>query len=88
MTASYAVSASWAPQSVINLSGYLSSSWTGSNISQFAGTASYATVAQTALNTPTASTALTSSYFYRASGSGAWKIYIEETYGDLVFDFS
>ena len=51
----------------------------------YALTTSYASVAQTVY---TASTALTSSYFYRASGSGAWRIYVNDTSGDLVWDFS
>lgn len=45
-------------------------------------TASYAATASVTV------TSLTSSYFYRESGSGAWKIYVDEVAGDLTFDFS
>lgn len=53
-----------------------------------ATSASYSDVAVNVLNVPTASSALTASYFYRESGSGAWKIYVHPTYGDLIFEFS
>lgn len=38
-------------------------------------------------NATTASTSLTSSYFYSKYSTGAWHIYVNSTNGDLVFNY-
>ena len=72
-TASWAISASWAPSTPSSAT--VSASWASQSLS-----ASWA---------PTTSTSsvnsLTSSYFYSPSGSGAWRIFVSGS--DLVFQY-
>ena len=46
-----------------------------------------ASVAISASNAASASNSLTSSYFYSVSGSGAWRIYVNQGTGDLTFAY-
>ena len=79
ITASSAVTASWA----VTASNSITSSHSAH--SAFATSASWAS---SSLSASTATTANSASCLYKVSGSGAWRVYIETTYGDLVFDYS
>lgn len=81
MTASWAVSASWAPGgSSVSASYATSASWAPGS-----GTSTSASWASQSLSSSITTTALTASYVYIPSGSGAWKMYVDSS-GSLVFN--
>ena len=88
------LSASWASQSIS--SSYAQSSSiaiTASFALNAGGTglttgSTYPITSSWSVNTVSASTSLTSSYFYSKSGSAAWKIFVDMLTGDLTFEYS
>jgi hypothetical protein len=91
--------ASWANNSISSSYSLTSSFSNDSFSSSYAITASYAlnsgaggTTLITGSTYPITSSwsenTLTASYFHKVSASGAWKIYVDMSAGDLVFDYS
>ena len=75
---SASISSSFASQSF----SATSASWASSSL-----TSSFSSTASVAINAATSSTTLTASYFYSQSGSGAWRIYVDQLSGNLTFNY-